>query len=175
LPLVRAIRKNWGLKMSDSFRDIVANSPKLQANFHTLTDKIIAESKAEFGVVLEKNDLVDLHAVRVATLSGDERLGDTWRSELIATNIAVKKSVAARELGAALANVESPQHKKVQEDWDRLSIHQRMARARELDAAKPKQAAPAPLTGADRAKAIRDIQTLRGGARISAARKAGLA
>jgi len=161
--------------MSDSFRDIVANSPKLQANFHTFTAKVIAEAKLEFGVNLEKNDLVGLHAVRVVTLSGDESLGDTWRQELIATNDVVKRSLKAQELGAALSNVESPQHKKVQEEWKKLSIQQRMSRARELDAAKPKAAAaPAPLTGAERAKAIRDMATLRGSERIALARKYGL-
>ena len=161
--------------MSDSFRDLVSENPKLQATFHTFTDKIIAETKAKFGVDIDKNTLAEMHAVKVATLSGDESLGDTWKQELLNSNQAVQNAVKAQELAVALKDANHKNHDQVQKDGRKLPIHTRMAEARNLDAAsnaKPKQKAE--LTDAERKKAIHEISTLRGGAKIAAARKYGL-
>jgi len=160
--------------MSTEFKHLVSSSVQLQNRWGTITDQLADQIQSDFGVAVTKSQLAELECVRLAVLSGDTDLLATFDVE-VQRIPAVRTAVKSQELISALSNVEDPAHKQSQEEWKKLSIQQRMSRARELDAAKPKAAAPAPLTGADRAKAIRDIQTLRGGARIAAARKAGLA
>ncbi|MBO6603683.1 MAG: hypothetical protein JJ949_10655 [Roseicyclus sp.] len=161
--------------MSEDFKDIVSRNSNLQAAFHTFTDKIIAEAKAEWGVELSKSDLADLSAVKVVTLSGgNEELGDTWKQELTQTNEDVKRAIQIRELAEAFADEEHDLHDTVQEEWASLSIHQRMARARKMDAAKKKPEPKAKLTDAERKAAVEALKNVRGSEKIRRARELGL-
>lgn len=161
--------------MSDSFRDLVSANPKLQAAFHSFTDKIAAEVQVKYGVAVDKSALAELTAVKVVTLSnGDESLGDTWEKELIHSNSEVQQAIKIKEFAAAFADEDHANNNDVQEAWNRLSIHQRMARAREMDRAKITPKPTVKLTEAERKKAIHEIKNLRGGAKIAAARAAGL-
>ncbi|WP_227285805.1 hypothetical protein [Boseongicola sp. H5] len=161
--------------MSDNFKDIVSRNSNLQAAFHSFTDKIIAEAKSEWGIDLDKAALADLSAVKVVTLSGgNEELGDTWKQELTQTNEDVKRAIQIRELAAAFADEEHDLHDAVKEEWASLSIHQRMARARKMDAAKKKPEPKAQLTDADRKAVAESLKHVRGAERIRRARELGI-
>ena len=161
--------------MDSNFRNLVSANPKLQAAFHSFTDKIAAEVQVKYGVAVDKSVLAELTAVKVVTLSnGDESLGDTWEKELIHSNSEVQQAIKIKELAAAFADEGHANHNDVHEDWNRLSIHQRMARAREMDRANGKPKQKVELTDAEKKQAIHEISTLRGGAKIAAARKYNL-
>lgn len=161
--------------MGDNFKDIVSRNSHLQAAFHTFCDKIIAEAKAEWGVELNKSDLADLSAVKVVTLSGgNEDLGDTWKQELTQTNEEVKRAIQIRELAAAFSDEEHGLHDAAREEWESLSIHQRMAQARKIDAAKKKPEPKAKLTNAERKAAVESLKNVRGAEKIRRARELGI-
>lgn len=159
----------------ENFRNMVAGNSKLQAAFHTFTDKIIAESKAEWGVDLDKATLADLHAVKVVTLSGgNEELGDTWKQELEKSNVDVRRAIQVREMAAAFADETHDLHDAAKEQWESLSIYQRMAKAREMDATRKAPEPKPKLTDAERKAALEAMKHVRGAERIRRARELGI-
>lgn len=160
--------------MSTEYKDIISNSPELLARHHTITDRLAAKVREDFGVEISKEELSDLSSVRVTVLSGDETLLATFDAE-IERHPGVTAAKKERALLQALSDKKDPAHDAAREAFDKLSPQAKITRARELDAAKPAAEKRPELTDAERKAALRDIKNLRGSAKIAAARKAGIA
>lgn len=160
----------------DNFRAIVAQSPELQARWHTITDTLIAEAKAKFGVDLAKEDLADMTTVRLFTMTG-EMIGDPLE-QMQQTIPALKQAAKVRELREAITREDHPNHTTAVEELTSKSPAERMRLAREGGATLPGAYGPddsaSELTPAEREAAIQRIAKLRGGAKIAEARRLGL-
>ncbi|AZQ66827.1 hypothetical protein EF888_06540 [Silicimonas algicola] len=159
--------------MSEEFRRIVATSPELQARWHTMTDRLAAKVREDFGVEVPKEELAQVLCVRLAVLSGDEDLLTTFDAE-IQRHPGVAQAAKERELVRILADQKDPAHDHARNEWNRLSPHEKIRRARQIEAAQPKTAKPKILSVEEQAAAIKMVSQLRGGDRIAMARKLGL-
>jgi len=160
--------------MPEDFKSIVATSPELQVRWHAMTDRLAAKVREDFGVEVSMEELAELASVRLAVLSGDEDLLATFDAE-IQRHPGVAQAVQEREFVCILADKKNPAHDHAREEWNRLSPHEKMRRARQIESAKPKTAQPKALSVEERAAAIKDVSQLRGGARIAEARRRGVA
>jgi len=160
--------------MSENFKNIVASSPELQARWHAITDKMAGKVRADFGVNLTKEEMADMASVRLAVLSGDESLLSTFDTE-IQRHPGVAKAAKERELVRILSDKDDPAHDHARTEWDSLSPHEKIRRAREIDAAKPAPKPREKLSVEEQAQALKDVSKLRGSARIAEARRRGVA
>lgn len=77
----------------DTFRQLVAQSPELQARWHTITDDLINTAKSRWGVDIAKEDLATISAVKLFTLTG-EKIGDPLE-QMAQSMPAIKRAIGA--------------------------------------------------------------------------------
>ena len=161
----------------DSFRASVAASPVLQERWHAATEALIAEAKSRWGVDLTKEDLAESNnsALKLLVLTG-ERIGDPL--ETMAQNMpAIRRAKESRELRDAIEQEEHADHAAATEELYALNPIERIRAWRAAGGGQeetPKEQ-PSQMSAAERAAAIKRLETLRGSARISEARRLGLA
>lgn len=163
---------------TESFRANVAASPELQTRWHAATEALISEARERWGVDLTKEDLAasDNSALRLFVLTG-EKIGDPLQA-MAQTLPAIKRAIESRELRDAITREDHANHAAVMAEWDSLSPQAKMQKAREIEAAAPAappKVEPAEMTREEHAKALHRLSTLRGSARITEARRLGLA
>lgn len=160
---------------TETFRASVAASPELQARWHMISEALINEARSKWGVDLTKEDLADSDnsALRLFVLTG-EKIGDPLET-MAQTLPAIKRAKEVRELRDAITREDHAQHDAAMAEWDSLSMHEKMRRAREIEAAKPVgNDEPEALSAEQKAAALKRLSTLRVSAKIAEARRLGM-
>lgn len=162
---------------TETFRANVAASPELQQRWHAVTDTLISEAQERWGVNLTKEDLAnsDNSALRLMVLTG-EKIADPLE-QMARTMPQIKRAIESRELRDAITREDHANHAAAVAEWDAMSPSAKMQKARQIEDSAPMatQAEPRELTREEHAKALHRLQTLRGSARITEARRLGLA
>lgn len=152
----------------ESFRRTIQSSPILRERWIQVTDKRIADA-ASVGVTIDREDCLRVDAIRAETISGDSEVGQAWLDQAQEVIPQFKESAERARLAEALAKKDADAMAAVA----KMSPTERMKFARAIPG-QPEQR-PKELTSEEREAALREISTLRGSARLAAARKAGLA
>ncbi|OOY02855.1 hypothetical protein [Thioclava sp. F28-4] len=153
--------------MTETFDNILASDQLAQARFEAASAKLIANA-AQIGIELTPDDCKQVASVRLACLTDmgltDSALEEAKRLPQVA--LAAQKAELARQL----SDSESAAHAEI----SRLNPTQRLSLGREIEAARPREER-ATLSPEETAAAMRAIQALPASARLSYARKVGLA
>lgn len=107
-----------------------------RARLDAVTDKIASDLAAE-GLSVDRADLLRLPSVRLFILSEGAGLPDGYLDEVKRSAPSVSEQVHKRELAKQLNDADSELHK----DLSRMNPHQRLAYARDLQAAQKAQKA----------------------------------
>lgn len=154
----------------DHFRQTVASSKILTDRWNAVCEAA-QESALREGIRVSREDLIKLDSIRIHVTSGQEA-GIHWREEASKKLPAFAQKDESRKLRETLTGDDTAEAAAAKKEWESLSIHQRMAKARELDAAN-KPEPKAPLSDAERKTAIERLKTSRGAERIRLGRLLG--
>lgn len=154
----------------ESYRRMIQSSQVLSERWVEVTNKRIAEAAA-IGVSIDRDDCLRVDAIRSEAISGDAEVGAAWFDQAQKVLPQFKEAAERARLMEALAK----QDEEAMEKVAKMNPSQRMAFARSTKAPESQEQRQSPLTTEQKAAALREVQHLRGAAKLAAARKAGLA
>ncbi len=159
----------------ENFRNLVAGSEVLKARWNAVADAAI-ESAAREGIVVNREDLMQLDSIRLNVISGEEA-GTPWRDEAEQKLPAFAQKAQSRRFMNALNSANEAEAEKARADIMARSPQERMRLAREGgEAFSGPVTTKKDLSPEERAKVIAklDAAGISGAERIKRAREAGL-
>jgi hypothetical protein len=159
---------------TESFRAILQNDSKLLATWNEVSTKLVADAAAK-GVTITPENMMELSAIRLHVLTGDDSFLADWEAQAKQSLPAWKKIEQERELIQAIGDREHAKHEAAQTHLASMTPEEKMRHARSNNLGQ--KAAPAverPSTPEAEAAAIAECERFSGGARIAAARRLGL-
>ncbi len=159
----------------ENFRHAVAGSDALTARWNAVADAAI-ETAAREGIAVTRQELMQLDAIRIHVISGQEA-GVDWRSEAETKLPAFAQKAESRKFREALDSANEEEAEKARRDIMARSPSERMRLAREAGESHAKPVTTKKdLTASERAKVIAELDAagIKGSERIKRAREAGL-
>lgn len=157
----------------ESFKQVVAESPALKEAWELTVTTIQAEASA-LGVDLDRAQIAELNAARLATVSKDVELLNGWQAEAEKLFPAMAEAVRRKDVQKRLADGEDVFGTSEPAPSSNAAAR-RLSEARKAGAAAPaKEETPARMGADEEALAIKRLLTLPPQLRIAEARRLGI-